>query len=391
MQQGDLRSLFDKIGEEYYARFTSKGIIFRMTLEENVHKSYIFDSDELYRLIGALLDTSFLSLREGRIHIRVGEVTDGQDKTECGRFGLEYTLPEEFAQDQTGQVLPEKKINKEYATLKIEVMDTGEGISADEHRKVDSLFERQHRHRIESIKELGTRVVFYLKLKIFDEECIDEYCYLRLPQQEQLSEKEVAATSLKQQYGDFYVHGIEIEKALLLYDNDFSIYSLVLREYLKDGRKRTDTLTKFYEAQQLKEYQISVHALKSGSYAIGAMELGDLAKELEFAARDQEWTIVKQKHPELIRELVRLLELLEEELCRCKLMEQGESQEQSYQTQLLDAIDSFDQEQVFDVLSQMEADEACDLALIRQVREKVEEFNFLDAAKLVEGETERIL
>lgn len=63
----------------------------------------------------------------------------------------------------------------------------------------------------------------------------------------------------------------------------------------------------------LDNYRIKVHALKSTSALIGAMTVSTLAKLLEFAARDNEIDTIHSIHPVLVKEASKLWEALDEE------------------------------------------------------------------------------
>ena len=66
----------------------------------------------------------------------------------------------------------------------------------------------------------------------------------------------------------------------------------------------------FYSKDDLENYTIKVHALKSSSRQIGAMELGDKAEALEKAGHNEDWDFIRSNtsdtlalYKELLNEL----------------------------------------------------------------------------------------
>ena len=64
----------------------------------------------------------------------------------------------------------------------------------------------------------------------------------------------------------------------------------------------------YFEAKNWKNYEIAVHALKSTSLNIGAKELSEHAKALEFAAKDSDIEYIKEHHSEVMDEYHKLIE-----------------------------------------------------------------------------------
>ena len=90
------------------------------------------------------------------------------------------------------------------------------------------------------------------------------------------------------------------------------VYEKVLHSYLDSAN--AETLDEYYRAEDWKNYQIAVHALKSKSLSIGASELGESARELETAVREERMDYVREHHEEVISGYRNLLRLLHNEL-----------------------------------------------------------------------------
>ena len=72
------------------------------------------------------------------------------------------------------------------------------------------------------------------------------------------------------------------------------------------------SLEQFYTAQNLQQYRIKVHGMKSSANMIGAIVLGGMAKVLENAAKDADIETIEKLHPVFIREWMSYEEKLEE-------------------------------------------------------------------------------
>ena len=90
------------------------------------------------------------------------------------------------------------------------------------------------------------------------------------------------------------------------------VYEKVLHSYLDSAN--AETIDEYYRAEDWKNYQIAVHALKSKSLSIGASELGESARELETAVREERMDYVRENHEEVISGYRNLLRLLHNEL-----------------------------------------------------------------------------
>ncbi len=81
-----------------------------------------------------------------------------------------------------------------------------------------------------------------------------------------------------------------------------------LNEMLEDfsADEKSTELQKFFESDDWHNYRITVHALKSTALIIGATELSEQAKVLEFAAKDGDIDLIKQNHAALLENYARV-------------------------------------------------------------------------------------
>ena len=90
---------------------------------------------------------------------------------------------------------------------------------------------------------------------------------------------------------------LDQEVALEYCAGDEEIYREVIEGYLEEDRR--EELAKYYAAEDLPNYRIVVHAIKSTSLTIGAIELSEKAKALEYAAADGDLQFIKENNDEL--------------------------------------------------------------------------------------------
>lgn len=86
-------------------------------------------------------------------------------------------------------------------------------------------------------------------------------------------------------------------------------YLEMLTTYRDNGRY--SALKELYEKQDWENYQIQVHALKSTSLSIGAINVSEQAKMLEQAAKERNLSYIREHHDEMMQDYEKLLEKLQ--------------------------------------------------------------------------------
>lgn len=87
------------------------------------------------------------------------------------------------------------------------------------------------------------------------------------------------------------------QKAGLVYcANDSEIYNEILKIYINDFNKNAKNLQNYFDSADWKNYAIIAHSIKSTSLTIGASELSNKAKSLEFSAKEEKIEFIKNIH-----------------------------------------------------------------------------------------------
>ncbi|MCM1045985.1 MAG: ATP-binding protein [Candidatus Gastranaerophilales bacterium] len=102
--------------------------------------------------------------------------------------------------------------------------------------------------------------------------------------------------------------GIDIQQGMA-YCGDKEGLRDIASIYHKEGPKRKAQLEQFFKEHDWKNYVITVHALKSNSKGIGAIELSELALNLEMAGKENRIDYILENHEELIEKHDALLEV----------------------------------------------------------------------------------
>lgn len=93
-------------------------------------------------------------------------------------------------------------------------------------------------------------------------------------------------------------------------DEDF--YKQIINTYITEDKR--PALENHFKANDWPNYQIVAHSLKGTSSTIGALELSALAKELEFAVKENRIDYIKEHHNHVLLEYGKLLDKLKNAL-----------------------------------------------------------------------------
>ena len=94
--------------------------------------------------------------------------------------------------------------------------------------------------------------------------------------------------------------------------NDKAFYREMLTEYVKNDHSAD--LEKFYEKNDLENYRIVIHSLKSTSLTIGAVKLSAAAKALESACKEGNVDFIRGQHKDCLSDYKMTLEKLSQYL-----------------------------------------------------------------------------
>lgn len=82
--------------------------------------------------------------------------------------------------------------------------------------------------------------------------------------------------------------GLDVKQALE-YLGDLDLYREILYDYYMAIDDKCQKIKQFIEEKNIKEYTVQVHAVKSSSRMIGAIELAKEAEALEMCGHSGDW------------------------------------------------------------------------------------------------------
>ncbi len=105
---------------------------------------------------------------------------------------------------------------------------------------------------------------------------------------------------------------LDIVSGLKYCMNDEKFYIEIVRDYINSDR--IEKVISSFKAKDYENYRINVHALKSTSLSIGADQLSENAKQLEMAARNNDFDFIEENTENLVSEYKELIENLKNAL-----------------------------------------------------------------------------
>ena len=107
-------------------------------------------------------------------------------------------------------------------------------------------------------------------------------------------EAEKAAEEKKLLQPEIVIEGLDTKTAIDRLGS-IDLFMTVMKEYYLAIDKKSEVIQKHFEAGSIHDYTVEVHSLKSTSRQIGAMELADLAADLEKAGNEGNIALIKEK------------------------------------------------------------------------------------------------
>ena len=222
---------------------------------------------------------------------------------------------------------------------------------------------------------------------------------------EKLVTAEDAKRFATEAYEEVKAHNLVSSEALIIGDLDISKgimycgnqenYLEILTNQRDSGKETMKQAQNLYEEEDWKNYIIVVHGIKSAMMSIGAVNLSEKAKALEFAGKGEDFAFIHREHGAMMKEFERVMQILFE----CEYLEKSEQDntvvnkpvlsEDEFAKKLIileNVTYEFDANKVFPILDELSkyAYHSKDLAKeLKPVYKKVEMFDFMSAYEAV--------
>lgn len=199
----------------------------------------------------------------------------------------------------------------------------------------------------------------------------------------------------KEPDGVFRIGDLDVEKGIL-YCGGKEQYIKILQLHSSNADATREQIESLYEQQNWKEYTIAVHAVKSSMLSIGAIQLSELAKKLEFAGKEGNTEYIFANHQSMLVEFDRVSEMLKKNdmLCQPKVEKQitktlPELRDSAFEQEAIaleDAMYELDGKRMLEILSELEKYQYHGTALeepLMPIKRKVEMSDYMSAVEAV--------
>jgi len=95
--------------------------------------------------------------------------------------------------------------------------------------------------------------------------------------------------------------GFAVKSGMRYSNHDKEFYRSLLQDFVIGFTEKYNTIQKYYDIKDWRNYEIYVHSLKSSSKTIGANKLSEIAEQLEGAAGEKKIEIIQHKHEMMMR------------------------------------------------------------------------------------------
>lgn len=160
---------------------------------------------------------------------------------------------------------------------------------------------------------------------------------------------------------------INVKTGLSYAGEDVKKYRGILEIYISVGQETKDKIQVAYDAKDWKSYTILVHALKSTSLGIGAQELSEKAKKLEFAGDSLDVSYIIHNHKPMLDLYKNVIIVIKKYLEQCFEYNIGNENQGKVKQDII----------------KIEIDIETLNKLLLELKEKISKFEILEAQKII--------
>jgi signal transduction histidine kinase/DNA-binding response OmpR family regulator len=184
------------------------------------------------------------------------------------------------------------------------------------------------------------------------------------------------------------ISGLDINKALPRYNNNVDSFISVLRSYAKNMPKLLDSISVVNE-ENIENYKISVHGIKSASRGIGGETVGYMAEALEEAAKARDYSFIGTNNPVFITAIKTLIDKINKALKKKDAenpMPKKDKPDSQTLSRLLEACSQYDMDGVDAAMAELvKYTYKSDGSLIDWLKENVDKLNFAEIKERLEN------
>ena len=177
------------------------------------------------------------------------------------------------------------------------------------------------------------------------------------------------------------ISDIKNNKSLTTNDDERKALIKIFVSTIQETAKNLDQLL---EAEDIKNYTIKVHGLKSTARLIGEMSISSKAEALEQAGNENDWDYIKAHHKDLIKEYLSLEDSYKEEKATKKPLDAGELKDAIYSIiEMASVCDYTSTEMVLNSLDEYDMPENVESEMkhVRELLQKLDYESVVESAK----------
>jgi CheY-like chemotaxis protein len=182
-------------------------------------------------------------------------------------------------------------------------------------------------------------------------------------------------------FENFNVKDIDYQRGLGRFGGDEEPYLRVIRTFVKNSPAVLETV-KAANLDDLNSYIIAVHGLKGACYGICANEIGDLAKALEFAGKDEDTAFISANNETFVTRITSLFSDISaflDSLADNSAKELKDAPDPTMLEAVLKACEKRNMGEIDDSVAALEEFEyKTDNELVAWIREMADEMNYSD-------------
>jgi CheY-like chemotaxis protein len=127
---------------------------------------------------------------------------------------------------------------------------------------------------------------------------------------EQESQKDIPSQTTEEHdiYSRIRQCGVDVDTGLGYCQGDDEFYRTLLVQFASESAGKKKILEDYFSSEDIKNYEIVIHALKSSSKMIGDMSLSEKARQLEMAAKEGRLEYIRENHHQAMEEYTKLTE-----------------------------------------------------------------------------------
>lgn len=176
------------------------------------------------------------------------------------------------------------------------------------------------------------------------------------------------------------IKGIDMAAGLASVGDDEEIYNDILQIYYEDGVEMLEVLKKNLQYTDMKLFITHTHAMKSASKGIGADDVSERFKEMEFAGKDGDITKIEERFMSCLEAFEELLGNIKRYLDRNNGQEENEIE--AVLKNMKAVLEDMDTDAFEGMLKQLEKSTA-DEELLGQLHEMQTAYEAFDFAQVI--------